>query len=239
MATSSTTGKCLIHNDLVASPATDKVGLDSQNSTDADCSQVETSYPYGPEELANRGKMVYEKRLFYPMHVGDVFLGRYLVLDKLGFGSRSKTSLHVGFSLPTEANIIYSLLNGVDGSRRTQTAIFCTEGNLYGVYWLLRIQGSRPSRRIRARTPWLGVYLTAGGHVLRAEPAWKEVWYSYLPSLQRDGRDIAQLREEFHEQFNSVANHEGLSQANSPCARPCSQCWRCTRRLVRITLFNE
>lgn len=33
--------------------------------------------------------LAYERGLFYPVHIGDVFKDRYQVLNKLGFGANS------------------------------------------------------------------------------------------------------------------------------------------------------
>lgn len=85
-------------------------------STGADSAQQEIASSYGPEELAHRGKMVYERGLFYPMHIGDVLVHRYLVLDKLGFGSKSNASLSRCFLSTTEANFGYSFFNSLVGS---------------------------------------------------------------------------------------------------------------------------
>ncbi|RDI85583.1 hypothetical protein Vi05172_g4416 [Venturia inaequalis] len=76
------------YKDPMVPPTNDECsGL--QNYSDVDCPEKKKTSSHGPEELSHRGKMVYEKGLFYPMHIGDVFLARYLVLDKLGFGISS------------------------------------------------------------------------------------------------------------------------------------------------------
>lgn len=103
------------YKDPMVPPTNDECsGL--QNYSDVDCPEKKKTSSHGPEELSHRGKMVYEKGLFYPMHIGDVFLARYLVLDKLGFGSKSNMK---GLLSSTYANVIYSFLHSLDGSGYT------------------------------------------------------------------------------------------------------------------------
>lgn len=42
---------------------------------------------YADEELALRPN-VYEDGLFLPIYIGDVYRGRYIVVEKLGYGSQ-------------------------------------------------------------------------------------------------------------------------------------------------------
>lgn len=60
--------------------------------------------------------MIYEEGLPYTMQIGNVFADRYLILDKLGLGSKSKTPSMVYFRSRIKTNIIYSLFNSLDSS---------------------------------------------------------------------------------------------------------------------------
>ncbi|KAE9975535.1 hypothetical protein BLS_002539 [Venturia inaequalis] len=85
----STSDESLGHNNQISLPATDQDSSGSQKYSNADCPKKQKTSSHGPEELSYRGRMVYEKGLFYPMHIGDVLVHQYLVLDKLGFGISS------------------------------------------------------------------------------------------------------------------------------------------------------